>query len=284
MNRCYGITQAGERCKITTDSQYCHFHQKLYKTPKKPGTRRPVSPVSPSMLTPISPEPLSPLRAKPALGKINVFRKRAKIIYQLRYDPKLIPVMDINGFVPIKSVNMQGLSPRDIGKEIELITDHQGNHYVRALYGWTGAVALHVMRGKFVPYSGKHNIFCMSHVSTRGLGELNQSRVVNVLEVPERCENKGIRAFVNVAEARKNGIEFWAKVGDRYGNKIYCFDPTLNLNFFKLEYHDKYGTKEFLEKAHAETIELYSKLMKGSRERALTQAKKLFITEEEESD
>ena len=120
----------------------------------------------------------------------------------------------------------------------------------------------------------------MSHISIYGLGELNFARRVNVLDTPDKCPNKGVRAFVNVAHARRNGLEFWSIVGDRYGNKIYCFDSNLNENFFKIEYHDKYGNEEVLKITHGGSIETYAKLMGGSRERAFQQVKKMFISED----
>jgi hypothetical protein len=189
--------------------------------------------------------------------------------------------MDDDAFVPLPAVNTYGLEPFQLGKEIEVILDEQGRPYIRAIYGWKGPVAMRAMYGQFVPYSGENNIFCMSHTSLYGLGELNVSRRVNVLETPDRCVNKGVRAFVNISQSRRKGLEFWSKIGDRYGNKIYSFDPKLNENFFKIEYHDKYGNEEVLKITHGGSIETYAKLMSGSHEKAMKQVKKLFITEEE---
>ena len=209
-----------------------------------------------------------------------MYRFRTNILHQLQNDPRLIQFMDGDGFVPARFVNMYGVLPNQLGKEIEVLLDAGGNPYIRAIYGWRGPVAMRVMYGKFVPYAGENNIFCMSHVSIYGLGELNFARRINVLETPDKCPNKGVRAFVNIEKARRNGLEFWSKIGDRYGNKIYCFDTNLNENFFKIEYRDQYGNEEVLKITHGSSIETYAKLMGGSRVRGLEQAKKLFITED----
>ena len=234
----------------------------------------PPSPTDSDMI--ISPNP-SPDRPKP-INTIDLNRMRHNILAQLQYDPRLVQVMDSNGFVQARFINMYNLSTYQLGKDIEVIRDDCGYPYIRAMHGWKGPVAMRVMYGKFVPYSGPNNIFCMSHVSVYGLGEFNFTRHVNVLETPDKCVNKGVRAFVNISDARRKGFDFWSKIGDRYGNKIYCFDSNLNENFFKIEYHDKYGNEEVLKITHGATIETYAKLMGGSRERALKQVKKLFIT------
>jgi hypothetical protein len=191
--------------------------------------------------------------------------------------------MDDDAFVPLPAVNTYGLEPFQLGKDIEVILDEQGRPYIRAIYGWKGPVAMRAMYGQFVPYSGDNNIFCMSHSSLNGLGELNVSRRINLLETPDRCANKGVRAFVNISEARRKGIEFWSRIGDRYGNKIYCFDPKLNENFFNIEYNDKYRNEEVLKITHAASIEKYSKRF-GSHEKAIEHVRKLIISEEESEE
>ena len=308
MNRCDADTKNGERCKkyALKGDHLCEKHKKLTKCENKvclpnklcnPASGRcvnyngkigqslkPKSKASSPLLKrsdstmSISPES-SPVQSK-VINKINLYKIRNNILTQLQYDPSLINVMDGDGFVPARFVYMYDLPINQVGKEIEVVRDEYGYPYLRAIYGWKGPVAMRVMYNKFIPYRGENNIFCMSHVSIYGLGELNFSRRVNVLETPDKCVNKGVRAFVNIAQARKKGLEFWSKVGDRYGNKIYCFDNNLNENFFKIEYHDKYGNEEVLKITHGGNIEMYAKLMGGSHERALKQVKKLFITED----
>jgi hypothetical protein len=185
--------------------------------------------------------------------------------------------MNGDGFVDINSVNTHGLNKSQLEcNELEIV-DVGGKTYIRATYGWKGPIAYRVLYGKYIPYTGSNNVFCVSHTTLQGLGELNFGRRINVLDTPDRCPNKGVRGFIDINESRTKGLTFFSKIGDRYGNRIFSFDPELNRHFFKIEYLLGYDDIENLKRMHKDTLELYKKFM--SEENALAMLKKLVITD-----
>lgn len=159
------------------------------------------------------------------------------------------------------------------GKNVER-TLLNGYKVVRATFGHAGPLLFMINYGKFVPYDGPYETFCLSHVTTSGLGILSTNRKVNVLNVPDRCENKGVKAFVNV---KSSGLLFWLQVGDRYRNKVFCFDPKLNEHFYKLEYVDDYNSPERIKKFQSTAVQNLMTLNKYSEEEAVKHIQKLFI-------
>lgn len=226
-----------------------------------------------------SPKKQSPAKIvrKVGITKYELFRKRNKIIEALRTDQALFNIMNGEGFVDIESIDTHGLNKFQLEcNELEIVNVGDKT-YIRATYGWKGPIAYRVLYGKYIPYNGSNNIFCLSHTSLKGLGELNFGRRINVLDTPDRCPNKGVKGFVDINEARKKGLTFFSKVGDRYGNRIFSFDPELSENFYKIEYIPGYEDEENLKRVHKDTLDLYKKFM--SEEKALAMMKKLFITE-----
>jgi hypothetical protein len=267
-----------KRCDSDKDCdslEKCGKRGGCVRDPKKRSRKR----VSPKRSSPkrSSSKRASPKRSPVKRPKISVWKLRERVLEQLRGDPKLFPYMNSEGFVDIKHVDLHGLTAFQLGDEIEVVDGPDGNTYVRAIYGWVGPIAYRVLYGKYIPYTGKNNIFCLSHTSMFGLGELNFGRRINVLDTPDRCPNKGVRAFVNIAEARKKGITFFSKIGDKYGNRIFCFDPNLNENFYKIEYAPNYSEEENLKKSNKAVLDLYRKMM--SEEKAVGMMKKLFLTQ-----
>ena len=155
---------------------------------------------------------------------------------------------------------------------------------IRATFGHKGDVARRIYAGQYVPYSGSNDIFCLTHFSVYGLGVINANRPVNMLTTPEMTISKGVVGYLSISQARLRGIEFWSKVGDRYNNKVVCFDTDLTECFYHFSYADGYTADESLVRAHAVHSSLYSKFM--SPLNALAQVKRLIISEDtdDESD
>ena len=181
--------------------------------------------------------------------------------------------MDANGFVEISKIPTHGLTALQLGDRIEVQVRDNGT-YVRAMYGWKGRVAFRVLGSQYQPYCGNNRVFCITHKSMFGLGELNFGRRVNVLDTPDRCINKGVKACLNIADAGKKGLTFFSKLGDRYGNRIFCFDANLNEHFTSFEYTDQYIEK--LDEVNEKALASYMRLMSEAKARKML--KDLFIS------
>jgi hypothetical protein len=181
--------------------------------------------------------------------------------------------MDANGFVEISKIPTHGLTALQLGDRIEVQVRDNGT-YVRAMYGWKGLVAFRVLGSQYQPYCGNNRVFCITHKSMFGLGELNFGRRVNVLDTPDRCINKGVKACLNIADAGKKGLTFFSKLGDRHGNRIFCFDANLNEHFASFEYTDQYIEK--LEEVNEKALASYMRLMSEAKARKMLRG--LFIS------
>jgi hypothetical protein len=207
------------------------------------------------------------------------------IIIQFLRDPKnLFVYFNQEGFI-IEDILKQCLSihNEDIenvltscGRNVERVLLNNIN-IIRATFGHSGHLLFQMNYGKFVPYSGPYDTFCISHTTLSGLGMLSQNRKVNVLTIPERCENKGAKGFVKV----DCGLLFWSQVGDRYNNKVFCFDPHLNEHFYRIDYVSDYISTDRIKKYHSTGIDCLKKMNNFSEEKAIEHMKKLFITEDD---
>lgn len=207
----------------------------------------------------------------------SVYLKRSDVIAQLRGVKGELAYYMRPGqsFVNIKHVDMRGLTPAQLRcNEIQL-SFLNGETFVRATYGHKGEVATRMNYGQYVPYTGHNDIFCMTHFSNIGLGDVNHTRTYNILMTPDMVANKGCIGYISVSQSRLKGVEFWSKVGDRYGNKIFCFDPELRECFYSTHYTESYGTVENLCQTHSAAIANYSRFM--PIEKAVDQTVRLFI-------
>jgi hypothetical protein len=213
----------------------------------------------------------------------SMYLKRSDIIAQLRgAKGDLAPYMRPGQtYVDIKHVDMRGLTADQIRCNEVQVCVYNGITFLRATYGHKGEVAARMNYGQYVSYRGSADIFCVTHFSLIGLGEINHTRHVNILSTPDITPNKGCIGYISVSQARLRGIEFWSKVGDRHGNKIACFDPEIRECFHNIKYVDTYGSEESLLRTHSGAIANYSRFL--SPERALQQAKRLFIEDNDES-
>ena len=216
---------------------------------------------------------------------------KIKILDELRSSPALAKYMYEKGFVESTKVIEPDVDIETIvdGKNIESITGG-GKTYIRATFGHSGDVLEKMNFGKYVKYDGPYKVFCITHTSPFGLGAVNYNRTFNILNTPERCDNKGIKLYIDIDEARsKYGVEFWSQVGDRYKNKIFCFDTNLRFAFFKIEYSGAYNMPENLTNIHGKTIDFLKSMMhkipEEDRSRlAILQVQKLIIQESSEDD
>ena len=254
-----------KKCRVKEDCEIWEkcgvrggcVRDRSYKKPKSP----PKSPVKPKVVI--------------RLAKYDLIRKRDRIVERLRTDPSLYPLMNGDGFVDITNINTYGLNQSQLEcNELEMIMT-QDKTFIRATYGWKGPIAYRILYGKYIPYTGRNRIFCLSHTSLSGLGDLNFGRRINVLDTPDRCPNKGVRGFVDVHEAMKKGLTFFSKVGDRYGNRIFSFDPELNQNFSKIEYVEGHFEEENIKKTYKEILDTYKKFM--PEDKAIKMFKKLIL-------
>ena len=214
----------------------------------------------------------------------RTYAKRLDVIAQLRGTKGNLARLMRPGcaYVDIRAVETT-LAPEQLKcQELEIITRPVAPNveakFIRATFGHVGDVAQRLYTGQYVPYSGDNDVFCVTHFSQFGLGEINANRPVNVLSTPDITINKGVVGYVSISQARLRGVEFWTKVGDRYGNKVACFDPELKECFYHLAYVPTYTDEESLLRTHANIISSYSRFM--SPLQALTQVKRLIITEE----
>ena len=244
---------------------------------------------SPKRSVTASPKRTSPTRSVTASPKRSVIASPTRSSYKKQYqnfrllqdrilerlqkDERLFPFMDANGFVEISKIPTHGLTAVQLGDRIEVQVRDNGT-YVRAMYGWKGRVAFRVLGSQYQPYAGKNRVFCITHKSMFGLGELNFGRRVNVLDTPDRCINKGVKACLNIADAGKKGLTFFSKLGDRYGNRIFCFDANLNEHFSSFEYTDQYIEK--LDEVNEKALASYMRLMSEAKARKMLRG--LFIS------
>jgi hypothetical protein len=225
-----------------------------------------------------SPKRSSPKRSSPNRSSYkkqyqNFRLLQDRILERLQKDERLFPFMDANGFVEISKIPTHGLTALQLGDRIEVQVRDNGT-YVRAMYGWKGPIAFRVLGSQYQPYCGNNRVFCITHKSMFGLGELNFGRRVNVLDTPDRCINKGVKACLNIADAGKKGLTFFSKLGDRYGNRIFCFDANLNEHFTSFEYTDQYIEK--LDEVNEKALASYMRLM--SEAKAHKMLRGLFIS------
>ncbi len=80
-----------------------------------------------------------------------------------------------------------------------------------------------------------------------------------------------------VLQTRLRGVEFWTKVGDRYG-----IDPELKECFYHLAYVPTYTDEEWLLLTNANIISSYSRFMSSLQ--ALRQVKRLITEESDDSE
>ena len=225
-----------------------------------------------------SPKRSSPKRSSPKRSSYkkqyqNFRLLQDRILERLQKDERLFPFMDANGFVEISKIPTHGLTAVQLGDRIEVQVRDNGT-YVRAMYGWKGPLAFRVLGSQYQPYHGNNRVFCITHKSMFGLGELNFGRRVNVLDTPDRCINKGVKACLNIADAGKKGLTFFSKLGDRYGNRIFCFDANLNEHFTSFEYTDQYIEK--LDEVNEKALASYMRLMSEAKARKMLRG--LFIS------
>lgn len=216
---------------------------------------------------------------------------RPLLLQILRSDDNLLPYMDKDGFFPESIVKTamehymhEKLSPEvfaqivdGFAKAIERVDTPDKR--IKATFGHSGKIALALNWGRYVPYPRpeRHRIFCITHFTRNGLGSINYNRTFNLLTTPERCENKGVKAYINIVSARENGVEFWSQVGDRYGNKIFCFDPTLVDHIEYVEYTHDYTNPERIRKTQAGCLETIKAVCGVDEESAVKHLQKLFF-------
>jgi hypothetical protein len=241
-------------------------------SPKRSVTASPKR-SSPKRSVTASPKRSPPKRSSYKKQYQNFRLLQDRILERLQKDERLFPFMDANGFVEISKIPTHGLTALQLGDRIEVQVRDNGT-YVRAMYGWKGRVAFRVLGSQYQPYCGNNRVFCITHKSMFGLGELNFGRRVNVLDTPDRCINKGVKACLNIADAGKKGLTFFSKLGDRYGNRIFCFDANLNEHFSSFEYTDQYIEK--LDEVNEKALASYMRLMSEAKARKMLRG--LFIS------
>jgi hypothetical protein len=149
------------------------------------------------------------------------------------------------------------------GKYVSEFKTPDGKLFIKATYGHKGKIADLANYGQYVRYDGPYRIFCFTHTTLDGLGAINFKRTFNLLNIPERCENKGVKAYVDIVRAMGKGVEFWSPIGDRYKNKIFCFDLRLSEYICKIEYVDDYASEQRLLKTHSSFINHFKERMFG---------------------
>ena len=259
------------KAKSCTENSDCGINQRC-------GARGGCLDVRRRVVSRSSPKRSSPKRSSPNRSSYkkqyqNFRLLQDRILERLQKDERLFPFMDANGFVEISKIPTHGLTALQLGDRIEVQVRDNGT-YVRAMYGWKGPIAFRVLGSQYQPYCGNNRVFCITHKSMFGLGELNFGRRVNVLDTPDRCINKGVKACLNIADAGKKGLTFFSKLGDRYGNRIFCFDANLNEHFTSFEYTDQYIEK--LDEVNEKALASYMRLM--SEAKAHKMLRGLFIS------
>jgi hypothetical protein len=232
---------------------------------------------------------------------MDTFYLRNVLLNILRSDDGLVRFSDQDGFVP-EEIVLSALKYHINNPEfpVELFTqllDESGRyiertsnsstpstHFVRATYGHKGHMLMRINWGKYVPYQGHYKVFCISHITRNGLGVINFNRKFNILNTPERCENKGVKGFIDIQEARMRGLEFWSQVGDRYGNKIFCFDTNLNECFSKYEYIPDYTSSERIMGLQSNYVDLVKRMCGFDEKGAIGHIQALMLNEADYED
>jgi len=181
------------------------------------------------------------------------------ILDMLRTSKELVPYMSQDGTIDtkiLKKVTGIDFEYTDIvdDRYISGVCNNDDSSFIRAIFGHKSPILDKMNYGKYVKYAGRYKVFCITHTCLDGLGSVNYNRKFNILNIPERCENKGVKAYINVENARKKGLEFWSPVGDRYQNKIFCFDVELRDEVFYTEYVADYTSPERLKNTHVNII------------------------------
>jgi hypothetical protein len=146
-------------------------------------------------------------------------------------------------------------------------------------YTLNGIWFVRAKKWEYAPYDGINHIFCMSHTTHSFLGVLHAHHPVNILTLPENCENKGAKAFVDIYNC--NNLQFWMKKSDVRQNKIYCFDFRLRENFMHVEYVSDYNSLERIEKFKTKQIHNLIDMFSISKEDAMKRIQRLFITSDD---
>lgn len=217
-----------------------------------------------------------------------------RILSNLRSAEDLVPFMYSEGYVESTKLLRDG---DDISSVVDIVdgknivsTCSGGKTYIRATFGHSGLILEKINYGKYVKYDGPYKIFCITHTSPFGLGAVNYNRAFNILNVPERCSNKGIMLYINIEEARQSGIEFWSQVGDMYKNKVFCFDINMRFSFFKIEYATCYNSHESLLQSHGNLINLMKTFMGNGKDDiektklALEHVSRLIVQDDEDDE
>ena len=185
---------------------------------------------------------MAELTLKTALGhsKHTQYSTRAEIISGLRGDSALyVNKMYTGAWVSLDALDLHGFEYSDVFPEkitdVELNTEKTA---VRATYGHMGYTAQMRYYREYVPYSGPYFIFCFTHFSHRGLGDISAKRAFNILRVPERTRSAGVVAYINLKKCPK--IELWSRVSDRYQNEVVCFDTKICNYIDKIVYDPNY--------------------------------------------
>ena len=215
------------------------------------------------------------------------------VVNTLRGYSPILPYMTPDGSIPeglARDVTFRGLmSDEEFDKlltcrNLERTTNAQGWKYVRATHGHKGSILNKLLHGKYVPYSGPYDIFCVSHTTRVGLGSVNSGRRFNILMTPERCENKGVKGFISILDAKAKGLTFWSQVGDRYGNKIFCFDIELSENFTRVEYVSDYSSPERIKKYQEGFVNRIKNVCGFDDEKAIEHIQKLIVTIDDDDE
>ena len=214
----------------------------------------------------------------------TVYKTRVQIVDGLRGMSDLYVGKDHNlmyrgGWVAMSSINLNGFSYGDVFPEkitdVEMNPDKSG---IRATYGHKGYVAQIRYYGEYVPYSGQYTIFCFTHFSQRGLGEINSTRRYNILRTPERTKSSGVVAYVDLK--LHPTMELWSRVGDRWQNEVCCLDTKITNYIDKIVYDSTY--MDNIERNHNSEIVYLQEKWGVERGLATERVKNLILMGEED--
>lgn len=174
----------------------------------------------------------------------TIYTTRTEIVDGLRglselYVNKQFNKMYKGGWVSLATINLNGFEYATVFPE--KITDVEMNpekSAIRATYGHKGYVAQIRYYGEYVPYSGPSTVFCFTHTSNRGLGDINSKRRYNILRTPERTKSAGVVAYIDLATSPS--LELWSRVGDRWQNEVCCLDTKISNFITKIVYDTNY--------------------------------------------
>jgi hypothetical protein len=222
---------------------------------------------------------------------------RGLFLEVLRSDDNLVPYMRRDGFFPEPVVKIamehvigEKLSPEVFSQVVDGFAraverrEEGGEKLVRATFGHSGKILAALNWGRYTPYVVRFPVFCLTHFTRNGLGAVNYNRTFNLLNTPERCDNKGVKGYINVQKAMATGVEFWSQVGDRYGNKIFCFDPNLADHIYHFEYVPDYTDPERMKRSQSNYIETVKAVCGMDEEGAIRHLQKLVVIEEDENE